>query len=191
MFWPGVSQMSRPTLSRVVAIAILLFIAPVAARHDRYQPVRACLSARPIGPANMGGRIVDFAVVESNSDTFYVAAAGGGVWKTTDGGNTFKSVFDDQSTQSIGAVAVCQSKPDVVYVGSGEANPRNSVSWGNGVFRSTDGGKTWKNCGLADTHHIGRIVVHPKNADVAYVAALGHWWGQNEERGLYKTTQGG
>ena len=155
------------------------------------RPIFDGLKARCIGPANMGGRVVDLAVVESNPDTFYVATAGGGVWKTTDGGTTFTPVFDDQPTQCIGAVAVCQGKPDVVYVGTGEGNPRNSVSWGNGVYKSTDGGKTWKHCGLADTHHIGRVVVHPTNPDIAYVAALGHFWGPNKERGLYKTTDGG
>jgi photosystem II stability/assembly factor-like uncharacterized protein len=139
----------------------------------------------------MGGRVTDLAVVESNPATFYAAAASGGVWKTTDGGDTFTPVFDDQPALSIGAVAVCQAKPDVVYVGTGEANPRNSVDPGRGVFRSVDGGKTWAPCGLADTHHIGRIVVHPANPDIAYVAALGHLWGPNRERGLFKTADGG
>ena len=162
-----------------------------AAKSESLRPILDGLKARCIGPANMGGRVVDLAVVESNPDTFYVATAGGGVWKTTDGGTTLTPVFDDQPTQCTGAVAVCQAKPEVVYVGTGEANPRNSVSWGNGVFKSTDGGKSWKHCGLADTHHIGRVVVHPKNPDVAYVAAMGHFWGANTSRGLYKTTDGG
>ncbi|MCI0702119.1 MAG: hypothetical protein L0241_13635 [Planctomycetia bacterium] len=183
--------MSRPTLARVAALAILLFSAPVATAQDQYQPILGGLSARCIGPANMGGRITDLAVVDDNPNLFYVAAAGGGVWKTTDGGNTFKPVFNDQPTQCIGAVAVCQAKPDVVYVGTGEPNPRNSVSWGSGVYKSVDGGKSWKHCGLADTHHIGRVVVHPANPDIAYVGALGHFWGPNKERGLYKTTDGG
>jgi photosystem II stability/assembly factor-like uncharacterized protein len=139
----------------------------------------------------MGGRVVDLAVVESNPSTYYVAAASGGVWKTTDGSATFTPVFDAQPTQCIGAVALCRAKPEVVYVGTGESNPRNSVSWGSGVYRSTDGGKSWKACGLADTHHIGCIVVHPTDPDIAYVAALGHLWGPNKERGLYKTTDGG
>jgi photosystem II stability/assembly factor-like uncharacterized protein len=162
-----------------------------AVNVESLRPVFDGLKARCIGPANMGGRVVDLAVVESNPDVFYVATAGGGVWKTTDGGTTLTSVFDGQPTQCTGSIAVCQSKPEVVYVGTGEGNPRNSVSWGNGVYKSTDGGKSWKHCGLADTHHIGRVVVHPKNPDVAYVAALGHFWGPNNERGLYKTTDGG
>ena len=126
-----------------VAVAFVCILFSTASAQDRSESIVAGLAARCIGPANMGGRIVDLAVVESNPATYYVAAAGGGVWKTTDGGTTFTPVFDDQPTQCIGAVAVCQAKPDVVYVGTGEANPRNCVSWGNGVYRSTDGGKTW------------------------------------------------
>jgi photosystem II stability/assembly factor-like uncharacterized protein len=187
----GDSLMLRSPCSLGAAFALLLILAPLAPAQDRYEPVLAGLSARCIGPANMGGRVVDLAVVESDPSTYYVAAATGGVWKTADGGTTFKPVFDDQPTQSIGAVAVCQGKPEVVYIGTGEANPRNSVSWGSGVYRSSDAGKTWKSCGLADTHHIGRITVHPTDPDIAYVAALGHCWGPNKERGLYKTTDGG
>jgi photosystem II stability/assembly factor-like uncharacterized protein len=164
---------------------------PPVLKAEALRPVLDGLKARCIGPANMGGRIADLAVVESDPDTYYVASAGGGVWKTTDGGTTFAPVTDSLPTQCIGSVAVCQGKPEVVYVGTGEGNPRNSVSWGGGVFRSTDGGKTWKNCGLSDTHHIGRVVVHPTDPDVAYVAATGHFWGPNRARGMYKTTDGG
>lgn len=156
-----------------------------------YRAVLDSLRSRCLGPANPGGRVTDLAVVDAQPDTYYVATAGGGVWKTTDGGDTLTPVFDFQPTQCVGAVAVCQGKPEVVYVGTGEANPRNSVSWGSGVYRSADGGKTWSSCGLADTHHIGRVLVHPTDPDTAYVAALGHLWGANPERGLYKTTDGG
>lgn len=156
-----------------------------------YRTVLDGLRARCLGPAHVGGRVTDLAVVESNPATFYVATAGGGVWKTTDGGGTLTPVFDGQPTQCIGAVAVCQAQPEVVYVGTGEANPRNSVSWGKGVFRSTDGGKTWASCGLENTHHVGRVVVHPTDPNTAYVAAVGHVWGANPERGLFRTTDGG
>ncbi len=149
------------------------------------------LTPRPLGPATMGGRVVDLAVVPAHSETIYVAAATGGLWKTTNNGSTWTPVFDTQSTQSLGAVAVAPSNPDVVWVGTGEANPRNSVSWGNGVYKSTDGGKTWKHMGLPESHHVGRIVIHPKNADIVYVAALGHLWGPNPERGVYMTEDGG
>lgn len=176
----------------LLAVALLFLARSAPAQPDA--PTRLALdglSARCIGPANMGGRIVDLAVVESNPDTYYVALATGGVFKTTDGGKTLAPVFDSQPTLCIGSVAVCQGKPEVVYVGSGEGNPRNSVSAGNGVYQSSDGGKSWTHCGLADTHHIGRVVVHPTDPDIAYVAALGHFWGPNIERGLYKTTDGG
>src|SRR5829696_4878351 len=112
--------MSRSPGLSGAAVAVLLVLAPPALAQDRYEPILAGLSARCVGPANMGGRVADLAVVEGNPSTYYVAAASGGVWKTTDGGATFKPVFDDQPTQCIGAVAVCQAKPDVVYVGTGE-----------------------------------------------------------------------
>jgi photosystem II stability/assembly factor-like uncharacterized protein len=149
------------------------------------------LAPRPIGPANMGGRISAIAVVEGKPSTLYVAAASGGLWKTTNNGTTWTPVFDNQATASIGDVAVSKSDPDVVWVGTGEANARNSVSWGDGVYKSTDGGKSWKNMGLADSEHIGRIIIHPKNPDIVYVATLGRLWGPNPERGVYKTTDGG
>lgn len=149
------------------------------------------LKARCIGPANMSGRITDVAVLESRPSTMYVASASGGVWKTVNNGTTWKPLFDQQSTSAIGAVAVAPSDPNVVWVGTGEGNPRNSVSWGDGVYRSADGGLTWQNMGLKDTHHIGRIVIHPSNPAIVYVAALGQLWGPNAERGLFQTTDGG
>jgi len=176
---------------RVALLAMAVLACARAAADDAFPRVLQGLSARSIGPGVTGGRITDLAVVESDPRTFYVAAASGGVWKTTDAGATFTPIFDDQPTLSIGAVSVCQGKPEVVYVGTGEANPRNSVQAGAGVFRSTDAGKSWVNCGLAATHHIGRIAVHPTNPDIAYVAALGRVWGPNKERGLYKTIDGG
>src|SRR5438093_8338681 len=129
---------------------------------------------RNIGPGIMGGRIDDFAVVESRPSTFYVGAASGGLWKTENNGTTFEPVFDDQDSSSIGDIAIAPSDPLVLYVGTGEANNRQSSSWGHGVYQTTDGGKTWTHLGLVETHHIGRIVVHPTNPDVVYVAALGH-----------------
>ncbi len=146
---------------------------------------------RCIGPANPGGRIDDFAVVESNPHIIYVGTASGGVWKTTNNGVTWEPVFDDQSTSTIGDVTVAPSNPATVWAGTGEPNNRQSISWGDGVYKSTDAGKTWKNMGLRDTHHIGRIVIHPTDPDIVYVAALGHLWGPNKERGLFKTIDGG
>ncbi len=149
------------------------------------------LKWRDIGPAIMGGRIDDFAVVESDPNIVYVGAASGGVWKTTNGGTTWEPVFDKEAVSTIGDVTLAPSDPSIVWVGSGEPNNRQSSSWGNGVYKSTDAGKTWANVGLGDSHHIGRIAIHPANPDLVYVAALGHLWGPNKERGVYKTTDGG
>lgn len=149
------------------------------------------LKARSIGPANMGGRVTDVAVVESRPAVMYLASASGGLWKTVNNGTTWKPIFDNQNTISLGDVTVAPSNPDIVWVGTGENNARNSVSWGDGVYKSSDGGVTWKNMGLKDSAHIGRIVIHPHNPDIVYVAALGRFWGPNKERGLYKTNDGG
>ncbi len=146
---------------------------------------------RGIGPASMAGRIDDFAVVESNPSTYYVAFATGGLWKTINNGTTFAPVFDTYSTHSIGDVAVCQTEPNIVWVGTGEPNNRQSSSFGDGVFKSTDGGKTFTNVGLRETQSIARVVIDPKDANTVYVAALGHLFGSNKERGIYKTTDGG
>jgi photosystem II stability/assembly factor-like uncharacterized protein len=149
------------------------------------------LTWRCIGPANMGGRITALSVYEADPTTYFVATASGGLLKTTNNGITFEHLFDREATVSIGDVCVAPSNRDIVWVGTGEANPRNSVSYGDGVYKSMDGGKTWKNCGLKKTFQIGRILIHPKDPDIVYVGALGRLYGPNEERGLYKTTDGG
>src|SRR6187401_160358 len=134
------------------------------------------LKGRAIGPAIMGGRVSDIAIDPRNPGVFYVGFATGGVFKTNDNGTTFDPIFDKETTLSIGAVAVAPSDPEVVWVGTGEANDRNSSGWGNGVYRSGDGGSTWQNVGLKESRAIGRIVVHPKDANIAYVAVSGHLW---------------
>jgi photosystem II stability/assembly factor-like uncharacterized protein len=146
---------------------------------------------RSIGPAAMGGRIVAISVFEDDPSTYWVATASGGLLKTINNGITFDHQFDREATVSIGDVCVAPSNRDIVWVGTGENNPRNSVSYGDGVYKSTDGGKTWKNMGLRKSFQTGRIIVHPKNPDVVYVGALGRLYGPNEERGLFKTTDGG
>jgi photosystem II stability/assembly factor-like uncharacterized protein len=164
-----------------VGALVLLCAGPVAAA----EPVEFFreLVARPLGPTNMGGRVTAVAVAPGRPSTMYVGAASGGVWKTTNDGITWTPV--------IGDVAVAPSRPETVWVGTGESNARNSVSWGDGVYQSVDGGKTWKHRGLRQTHHVGRVVVHPKDPDVVYVAALGRLWGPNAERGLFRTRDGG
>ncbi|MHC5003951.1 MAG: WD40/YVTN/BNR-like repeat-containing protein, partial [Planctomycetota bacterium] len=146
---------------------------------------------RSIGPANMSGRITALAVYEADPNIWWAASASGGLLKTTNNGVTFEHQFDRESTVSIGDVAVAPSNPDIVWVGTGESNPRNSVSWGDGVYKSTDGGATWTRMGLEDSFQIGRVAIHPENPDVVYVGALGRLWGTNEQRGLFKTTDGG
>ncbi len=151
----------------------------------------ANLKWREIGPTIMGGRVADLAVVESNPAVFYVGAATGGVWKTVNHGTNFEAVFEGQPTASIGDVTVAPSNPNIVWVGTGEPQNRQSSPWGNGVYKSMDAGRTWTHMGLEATHHIARIQIHPRNPDIAYVAAVGHLWGANPERGVYKTTDGG
>ncbi|MBA3652288.1 MAG: glycosyl hydrolase, partial [Chthoniobacterales bacterium] len=149
------------------------------------------LKVRSIGPAVMGGRVSDIAIDSRNPFVFYVGLATGGLFKSGDNGVSFDPIFDKEAVQSIGAIAVAPSDSDVVWVGTGEANDRNSSEWGNGVYRSTDGGGTWQQAGLKDSRTIARIVVHPAKPEVAYVAASGHLWADGGERGLYKTTDAG
>ncbi len=149
------------------------------------------LKARSIGPAVMGGRVSDIAIDPRNPFIFYVGLGHGGIFKSSDNGITFDPFFDKQPDLSIGAIAVAPSDSDVIWVGTGEANDRNSSDWGDGVYRTTDGGEHWQNVGLKDSRCIARIVVDPKNPDVAYVAAMGNLWTDGGERGLYKTTDGG
>jgi photosystem II stability/assembly factor-like uncharacterized protein len=146
---------------------------------------------RSIGPANMSGRIDDIEAVEGNPSVIYLGLATGGLWKSTNMGTTWMPLFDEYPVSSIGDVALAPSNPDVVWVGTGESNNRQSTTSGHGVYRSTDGGETFSHVGLEDTYHISRIVVDPADADVAYVAAMGHLYGPSGERGLFKTTDGG
>ena len=152
----------------------------------------AGLVFRNIGPATMGGRVDDIAVLESNPAVFYVGTATGGLWKTVNNGTTWDVLFDDlDDAVSIGDIAINPNDANTVWVGSGENNNRQSGSWGNGLYKSIDGGRTWKNVGLTTSKHIARIIVDPVDHDVVYVAALGSVWGRGGERGVYKTTDGG
>src|SRR6266849_10764457 len=189
----------RITLSSIngiglVSLALLAIIAIPAASFAQTkvdETVLKNLQGRSIGPAIMGGRIDDIAVVESNPSIFYVGAATGGVWKTINNGTTFEPLFDEQGSTSIGDIAIAPSDPNIIWVGTGEPNNRQSSSWSDGIYRSLDGGKTWANMGLRDTRHIGRVVIDSRDPNIVYVAALGHLWGPNKERGVFETTDGG
>lgn len=178
--------------TRLLAAAALLPV-PLLAQSPP-QPTATDFSpmtARSIGPAGMSGRVSDVAVNPMDPTTIYVGAATGGVWRSRDGGLTWDPVFDEQPVLGIGAVAVSPSNPDVVWAGTGEGNPRNSAGVGNGVYRSLDGGDTWRHMGLERSERIHRIVVHPDDPRTVYVGAMGPAWSDGEERGVYKTTDGG
>ncbi|MGE3166612.1 MAG: WD40/YVTN/BNR-like repeat-containing protein [Planctomycetota bacterium] len=178
--------------SVVLLWAMALVCRPGAAfAQDIDIDLLAGMKARAIGPATMSGRIAAIDAVVADPRIIYVGAATGGLWKTTNGGLEWTPLFDDQEAHAVGAVAIFQRSPDLVWVGTGEGNPRNSASVGNGVYRSRDGGKTWVHLGLAKTERIHRICLHPTDPDVAYVAAMGTSWGENSERGVYRTTDGG
>ncbi|MFY0592336.1 VPS10 domain-containing protein [Roseivirga sp.] len=183
------------TLNKLKSIAICLMIAALGLSESNAQQIPAqvveSIKFREIGPTRQGGRYVDFAVVDKSPKVIYAATASGGLWKTVNNGQSWKSLFDNENIISLGAVAVDQRDTSVVWAGSGEANNSRSSYWGNGIYKSTDGGETWKNMGLPESQHIGRILIDPKNSDVVYVAALGHLYSDNPERGLYKTTNGG
>lgn len=191
------------SLARAAALFAAVFLAAFVASAPRQAQAQAqddddplamataALEFRPVGPTIMGGRVSDLAVVEADPRIFYVGVATGGVWKTENAGITFEHVFKNEATASVGDVTVAPSNPNVVWVGTGEPQNRQSSPWGNGVYRSTDAGRTWTHLGLDDTHHIARIQVHPRDPDVAYVAAVGHLWGANPERGVYRTRDGG
>jgi photosystem II stability/assembly factor-like uncharacterized protein len=182
-------------LSRFLTITSLFclvmgmcYVEPAASQVD--PQLFAAMKWRQIGPFR-GGRVVAVSGVPGDSATWYFGAVAGGVWKSTNAGNTWQPVFDDQRIASIGSIAVADSDHNIIYVGTGEACPRGNITYGDGVYKSLDAGKTWQHVGLADTRQIGAIVVHPHNPDIAFVAALGHAFGPNDERGIFRTADGG
>jgi hypothetical protein len=194
----------RPTL--ILACACLLAVPPATATAARTKDKKPAaekkadllsagtfsgLKLRGIGPALTSGRIADIATNPGHPSEFWIAAASGGVWKTVNGGTTFTPVFDKEGSYSIGCVTIDPRNPAVVWVGTGENNSQRSVSFGDGVYKTTDGGAHWKNMGLGSSEHIGRIAIDPRNSDVVYVAAQGPLWRDGGDRGLYKTTDGG
>lgn len=175
----------------VAALTLALIVPPVVGAQVTDSAIFASLRWRNIGPANPGGRIVDIEAVERDFRTVYIAAASGGVWKSENAGTTWTPVFDRYGTAWIGDIAVFQPDPRIVWVGTGEANNRNSVGWGDGIYKSTDGGASFTNMGLRTTHHIARVVTHPSDPARAYVCATGHLWGYEGDRGLFETADGG
>ena len=153
--------------------------------------VVAALHWRSVGPAMFAGRVDDVAGVPGNPAILYVAHSTGGLFKSLNAGNTFESVFNSGNTLSVGAVAVDPGNPDVVYIGTGEGFPRNSTSVGDGTYKSADGGRTWTHLGLKDSERFSRIVINPKDSRIVFAAAMGHEWGPNEERGLFRSTDAG
>ncbi len=147
--------------------------------------------ARNIGPVVQGGRVTDIEVPPGQTETYYVAFASGGIFKTEDNGVTFHPIFDNEDALGIGDMALSESNPSVIYVGTGEKNSSRSSYAGSGVYKSTDGGNSWSHVGLEQTHHIGRVLIHPSNLDVAWVASLGALYSHNEARGVYRTEDGG
>lgn len=182
-------------LRRLFSLVLCLLLpgAPIHARQPAPIATEALsdLQFRSIGPAVTGGRIHDVEVRPGDPSTIYAATASGGLWKTTNKGTTWQPLFDDQPVSTFGDVAPAPSNRQVVWAGTGEQNNRQSTAWGNGIYRSTDGGQSWTHLSLEKTRHIGRIQVHPRNPDVAYVAALGNLWAPSDARGVYKTTDGG
>src|SRR5207248_1447802 len=201
--------MHRPALRQASLCSLLvsatLALSAAAQGRAKQRPVAPPASAavtvgadslnnvkfRNLGPSVGGGRVAAVVGVPGDRNTYYVGAAAGGVWKTTDGGDSWEAVFKDQPTASIGALALAPSNPNVVWVGTGEGNPRNDVVDGRGVFMSPDAGKSWQFMGLGDVGQITRIVIDPADPDVVFVAALGHVWAPNAERGVFRTADGG
>src|SRR5215472_16224463 len=180
----------RLSLKVVVSLAFGTFSSGVGRAQDIPPSLYSEMKWRMIGPFR-AGKVNGVAGVPGNPAVYYVGADGGGVWKTTDGRVTWKPIFDAESAPSIGALAVAPSNPNVIYVGTGVNTVYGDVTYGNGVYKSTNGGESWQRLGLQDTRHIARILVDPRNPDVVLVAAIGDGYGPNEERGVFRSTDGG
>ena len=184
-------------MSTLCALLFFPFQGIEAQRKQKNQKQKAkevsldAFKFRNVGPAFLSGRIADIVFHPENDNVWYVAVGSGGVWKTENAGTTWNPIFDDQSTYSTGCITLDPSNPSTVWVGSGENVGGRHVAYGDGIFKSTDDGKTWKNMGLKNSEHISEIIVHPDNSDVVWVAVQGPLWSKGGERGLYKTTNGG
>lgn len=196
-FWENSSRMTLSTLVRhnyTVPLLCFLFLITILPLGFAQQPFDSLLRDhrwRNIGPANQGGRIVDIEAIEGDFRRVYVATGSGGVWYSDNAGTTWRPIFDRYETASIGDIALFPSNPSILWVGTGEANNRNSTSWGNGVYKSSDGGKSFRSVGLENTHHIARVRPHPTDSNDVCVCATGHLWGYSGDRGLFRTQDGG
>src|SRR3954469_8271497 len=184
-------SMQRHRLLSLTAGTAMLLAARLAPAQMLDSATVSGFRWRSVGPSNFMGRMTDVVGIPGPSKTVFVSAAAGGIWKTTNNGVTWRPLFDDKNVASVGALAISPSDTNTVWAGRGEPHIRNTIEPGAGVYKSTDGGMTWKLMGLEKTQHIGRIVVDPRNKDVVYVAALGPVWKAGPDRGLYKTTDGG
>ena len=191
LFWYLSEQFFKTFIMRKFFSLVFLLVATSLSSQKLSMDLVKNMKPRSIGPGGMSGRVTSIDVVHSNPDIMYVGTASGGVWKSTSGGIKWTPIFEKEATASVGAVAIQQSNPSVIWVGTGEGNPRNSLNGGYGIYRSLDAGKTWQLMGLEKTRHIHRVIIHPNNPDVIYVGAIGSPWGEHEERGVYKTTDGG
>ncbi|MDZ7777553.1 MAG: hypothetical protein U5L09_19040 [Bacteroidales bacterium] len=181
----------------IIALALLAFMPPVQARKNEgvldtlKSSQLSGLKFRSIGPSYASGRISDFAVNPNNHSEYYVAVSSGNIWKTTNAGTTFEPVFENYGSYAIGCLEMDPNNPNVIWAGTGENNHQRALGYGDGVYKSMDGGKSWKNMGLKDSRHIGMILVDPRDSQTVYAAAEGSAWGPGGQRGLYKTTDGG
>ena len=185
---------TNPRMLIWILVTYAVAVLPITAAAQPKQITSKLLSElkfRCIGPAVTGGRIHDVEALPKDPSTIYVATASGGIWKSSNKGTTWKPIFDNQVVSTFGDLAISTSNPDIIWAGTGEQNNRQSTSWGNGVYLSKDGGESWMHTGLVETRHIGSVQVHPKKPEIAYVAALGNLWKKNQDRGVFKTTDGG
>ncbi|MFC2097979.1 WD40/YVTN/BNR-like repeat-containing protein, partial [Bacteroidota bacterium] len=178
--------------NRIISTIILFFVIAMCSYSQKVDMEKLSdLKPRSIGPAGMSGRITAIEAIRSNPNVIYVGTASGGLWKSETGGLSWKPIFDKQKVLSIGSLAINPNNPDEIWAGTGEGNPRNSLTGGYGIYKSIDGGENWKCMGLEETRNIHRVLINPQNTDIIYAGAIGSPWGDSENRGVYKTTDGG